>query len=150
MMTNNAITIPTGLVVDAEQINTSGTTNTITAAETYATAAHRSNLVVSGGVSEPMLTAASGSANRQFAIDFSLDGTNWTQFYLTNSLTNNFGTGNAGHIFNNVQFIGHNILNVPASSTVHFRARRIGSITSTFSWGFGILIIEERNVDMTT
>ena len=150
MNPNNAITIPTGLVVDSEQIQTQGNTAIITAAETYSTAAHRSNLVITGGVAEPLLITNTGTDTRQYAIDWSLDGDVWTQFYVTQAFNPNFGGTANGQIFNNVQFIGGNILDVPASSTVHFRGRRLGGVAAIGSYGLGILVIEERNVDMTT
>ena len=149
-MTDNTITIPSGLVVDSEQINTAGGGAIITAVETYATAAHRSNLVITGGVSEPLLITNTGTDTRQYALDWSLDGNVWTQALVTQAFNPNFGGTANGDIFNNVQFVGVNIQNIPASSTVHFRARRLGGVTAITAWGFGILVIEERNVDMTT
>ena len=149
MMTDNTITIPRGLVVDSEQIDMSGTDATIVATEMYSTAAHRSNLVITGGVSEPLLITNTGTDTRQYALDWSLDGNVWTQVLVTQAFNPNFqGTAN-GQLFNNVQFIGGQINDVPASSTVHFRARRLGGVTAIGGWGFGFLIIEERNVDMT-
>ena len=149
MMGDNTITIPRGLVVDSEQIDMSGTDATIVATEMYSTAAHRSNLVITGGVSEPLLITNTGTDTRQYALDWSLDGNVWTQVLVTQAFNPNFqGTAN-GQLFNNVQFIGGQINDVPASSTVHFRARRLGGVTAIGGWGFGFLIIEERNVDMT-
>ena len=150
MMPNNSITVPVGLVVDAEQIQTTGNTAIIIAAETYSTAAHRSNLVITGGVSEPLLITNTGTDTRQYAVDWSLDGNVWTQFFVSQAFNPNFGGTANGQLYNNVQFIGANILDVPASSTVHFRGRRLGGVTAIGSYGLGILIIEERNVDMTT
>ena len=150
MMANNTITIPQGLVVDSEQIDMSGTDATLVATEMYSTAAHRSNLVLTGGVSEPLLITNTGTDTRQYALDWSLDGNVWTQALVTQTFNPNFGGTANGQIFNNVQFIGAQINDVPASSTVHFRARRLGGVAAIGGWGFGFLIIEERNVDMTT
>ena len=150
MMDNNTITIPRGLVVDSEQIDMSGTAATIVATEMYSTAAHRSNLVLTGGVSEPLLITNTGTDTRQYALDWSLDGNVWTQALVTQTFNPNFGGTANGQIFNNVQFIGAQINDVPASSTVHFRARRLGGVAAIGGWGFGFLIIEERNVEMTT
>ena len=149
MMTDNTITIPRGLVVDSEQIQTQGSTAVILAAEMYSTAAHRSNLVLTGGVSEPLLITNTGTDTRQYALDWSLDGNVWTQVLVTQAFNPNFGGTANGQIYNNIQFIGGQINDVPASSTVHFRARRLGGVTALGSWGIGFLIIEERNVDMT-
>ena len=150
MMTDNTITIPRGLVVDSEQIDMSGTDATLVATEMYTTAAHRSNLVLTGGTSEPLLITNTGTDTRQYALDWSLDGNVWTQVLVTQAFNPNFGGTANGQIFNNVQFIGGQINDVPASSTVHFRARRLGGVAVTGGWGFGFLIIEERNVEMTT
>ena len=149
MMSDNTITVPRGLFVDAEQIDGRGT-GTIIAAETYSTAAHRSNLIVSGGVSEPVLITNTGTAIHVHTFDYSIDGgTTWIPFFTTGSFDPNFGGVANGQIFNNIQFVGTTIQDIPASSTVSFRVRDTGT-ANMGNYGFGILIIEERNVDMTT
>ena len=76
-------------------------------------------------------------------------GANWTAFFTTQAFNPNFGATFAGQAFNNVQFVGAQISDIPVGSTVAFRGRDTGT-AATGAWGFGFLVVEERNADMTT
>ena len=150
MMPDNTITIPQGLVVNTENITASSTTGTATAAMTYLTGAARSNLVITGGVSEIVALTSTGTTTHVHTLEYSTDmGANWTAFFTTQAFNPNFGATFAGQAYNNVQFVGAQINDIPANSTVAFRGRDTGT-AATGSWGFGFLVVEERNADMTT
>ena len=150
MMTDNTITIPRGLVVDTENITASATTGTATAARTYLTGNARSNLVITGGVSEVIFFEATTTNRHQHTLEYSTDmGMTWTSFFVTQDFDPSATGTLIGQVFNNVQFIGAQINDIPANTTVAFRGRDTGT-AATGSWGFGFLVVEERNVDMTT
>ena len=150
MMPDNSITIPQGLVVNTENITASSTTGTAIAAATYLTGAVRSNLVITGGVSEAVALTQTGTTTHTHTLEYSTDsGTTWIPFFTTQAFNPNFGATFNGQIFNNVQFVGAQINDIPANSTVAFRGRDTGT-AATGAWGFGFLVVEERNADMTT
>ena len=150
MMPDNTITIPQGLVVNTENITASSTTGTATAAMTYLTGGARSNLLITGGVSEIVALTSTGTTTHTHTLEYSTDsGANWTAFFTTQAFNPNFGATFAGQAFNNVQFVGAQINDIPAGSTVAFRGRDTGT-AATGAWGFGFLVVEERNADMTT
>ena len=150
MMPDNTITIPRGLVVDSGNITASSTTGTATAAETYTTGSARSNLVITGGVSEFVSLTSTGTNTHVHTMEYSIDGgMTWIEFFVTQAFDPNAGAAFNGQAFNNVQFIGAQINDIPATTTVMFRGRDTGT-AATGPWGFGILVIEERNADMTT
>ena len=150
MMPDNTITIPRGLVVDTENITASATTGTATAARTYLTGNARSNLVITGGVSEVIFFEATTTNRHQHTLEYSTDmGMTWTSFFVTQDFDPSATGTLIGQVFNNVQFIGAQINDIPANTTVAFRGRDTGT-AATGPWGFGFLVVEERNVDMTT
>ena len=150
MMPDNTITIPQGLVVDTSNITASATTGTATAAMTYLTGSARSNLVITGGVSEVIFFEATTANRRQHTLEYSTDmGTTWTTFFVTQDFDPSATGTLIGQVFNNVQFTGAQINDIPAGSTVAFRGRDTGT-AATGAWGFGFLVVEERNADMTT
>ena len=147
---DGTVSVPQGLVVDTENITASSTTGTAIASATYLTGAVRSNLVITGGVSEAVALTQTGTATHSHTLEYSTDnGANWTSFFVTQEFDPNFGATFNGQIFNNVQFVGAQINDIPPNSTVAFRGRDTGS-AATGAWGFGFLVVEERNADMTT
>ena len=110
MMPDNTITIPRGLVVDSENITASSTTGTATAAETYTTGSARSNLVITGGVSEFVSLTSTGTNTHVHTMEYSIDGgMTWIEFFVTQAFDPNAGAAFNGQAFNNVQFIGAQI-----------------------------------------
>ena len=107
-------------------------------------------LVITGGVSEVVTITNTGTTTHVHTMEYSIDGgANWIAFFTTQTFNPNFGGTGNGQLFNNVQFIGAQINDIPATTTVMFRGRDTGT-AATGPWGFGILVIEERNADMTT
>ena len=147
---DGTVSVPTGLVVDTDNITASSTTGTAIASMTYLTGAVRSNLVITGGVSEAVVLTQTGTATHSHTLEYSTDnGANWISFFVTQEFDPNFGATFNGQIFNNVQFVGAQINDIPANTTVAFRGRDTGS-AATGAWGFGFLVVEERNAEMTT
>ena len=146
---DSTITIPRGLVVDTENITAPSNTGTATASRTYLTGNARSNLVITGGVSEVIFFEATTANRHQHTLEYSTDmGMTWTSFFVTQDFDPSATGSLIGQVFNNVQFIGAQINDIPANTTVAFRGRDTGT-AATGSWGFGFLVVEERNVDMT-
>ena len=110
------------------------------------------HIVVFGATAGVWRTIDSGNDTINFALEYSLDGgTSFTRVSRLPSayLLNRPGIS-ANQIFNAASYLAVTVNNIPANTVVQFRVALVGTTAAqnqvSGGWGWGISVIEEKNV----